>query len=228
VSLPLTLFACLEHLMGMLGLDPNFLLPLFVAFTIAITFHEFAHAYVADQMGDTLPRSQGRVTLNPLSHMDPWGTLLIFLVGFGWGKPVMHRTYDRRKRLWISIAGPISNVILALVFGLVLRFAPDSLLRTGPEWFNVGIILYVIISINLTLAVFNMIPLSPLDGSSVFAGILPAPYGDRLAHYNARYPQALFFFLLINFFLSRATGFNILSAIINPVSDVFFRVVVGA
>ncbi len=208
-------------------MDPNSLLPLLVAFTIAITFHEFAHAYIADQMGDTLPRQQGRVTLNPLAHMDPWGTILIFLIGFGWGRPVMHRTRDRRRRLWISLAGPVSNLILALVFGLILRFGPVEALNVGPAWFNLLDVLYTVFSINIVLAVFNMIPLSPLDGSSVFAGILPSPYGDRLEYYNARYPQALFFFLILDFLLGRTVGFSILSTVLSPMIRAIQTLILG-
>jgi Zn-dependent protease len=208
-------------------LDPNTLLPMLVAFTIAITFHEFAHAYVADQMGDTLPRQQGRVTLNPMSHMDPWGTILIFLIGFGWGRPVMHRTFDRRRRLWISLAGPVANIILAVVFGLFLRFAPTQALDVGPEWFNLLTVLYTVFSINVLLAVFNLIPLSPLDGSSIFAGILPSPYGDRLAYYNSRYPQALFFFLILDFLLGRTVGFSILSTVMSPIIRAIQTLILG-
>lgn len=208
-------------------MDPNTLLPLLVAFTIAITFHEFSHAYIADQMGDTLPRQQGRVTLNPLAHMDPWGTILIFLIGFGWGRPVMHRTHDRRRRLWISLAGPVSNLILALIFGLILRFGPVEALDVGPAWFNLLDVLYTVFSINIVLAVFNMIPLAPLDGSSVFAGILPSPYGERLEYYNYRYPQALFFFLILDFLLGRTVGFSILSTVLSPVVRAIQSLILG-
>jgi Zn-dependent protease len=208
-------------------LDPNTLLPLLIAFTIAITFHEFAHAYVADQMGDPLPRQQGRVTLDPRSHMDVWGTLLIFLIGFGWGRPVMHRTRDRRRRLWISLAGPAMNLLLALVFGLFLRFAPVEALDVGPVWFNLLSVLYTIFSINIVLAVFNMIPLSPLDGSSVFAGILPSPYGDRLEYYNYRYPQALFFFLIFDFLLGRVAGFSVLGTVLSPIIGALQSLILG-
>ncbi len=210
-------------------IDPNSLLPMLVAFTLGITFHEFSHAFVADQMGDPTPRNQGRITLNPLAHMEVWGTLLIFLVGFGWGKPVMHRIRDRRQRLWVALAGPVANVILAIVFGVLLRvilITSRQTLSLGPEWFNVGAVLATIVQINLILAVFNMIPLSPLDGSSVFAGILPSPYGDRLAYYNARYPQALIFFVFFDFLLRRVSGFSILSCVLSPIGSFVFNLIV--
>lgn len=197
--------------------DPNTLLPIFIAFVLGITVHEFAHAYVAYQMGDTLPYDQGRVTLDPRAHMTVMGTLLIFLIGFGWGKPVMHRIWDPRKRLWVSLAGPVSNIILATFFGLFFRLGFAQVLNVGPEWFNLRTILFYIIFINVLLAVFNMIPLSPLDGSSVLAGILPDPYGNRLAAFNDRYPMALMLFLLIDFVLvQRALGQSILWLILGP------------
>lgn len=210
-------------------IDPNIALPLLVAFTLAITVHEFAHAYIADQMGDPLPRQQGRVTLNPLAHMEFLGTLLIFLIGFGWGKPVMTRPKGRREMMWIALAGPVSNIILLVLFGLVVRF---DLLRPfyglGPEWFNVGTVLSAIININASLAVFNMIPLAPLDGSKVLVGILPDPYATQLMRYNAQFPMALFFFLLIDsFVLGRIFGVSILSMILGPIVGGLINLVVG-
>ena len=195
----------------------NNLLPLLIAFVLGITVHEFAHAYVAYKMGDLLPFHQGRVTLNPLAHLDPAGTLFIFLVGFGWGKPVQHRTYDPKQRMWISLAGPVSNLILAFLFGLLYSFVPATALDIGPEWFNLRSIVYTTITINVLLAVFNMIPLSPLDGSSILAGLLPDPYGWRLAEFNARFPQALILFLLADTLLiSRTLGQSVLSLILGP------------
>lgn len=197
--------------------DFNSLLPLLIAFVLGITVHEFAHAYAAYQMGDLLPFHQGRVTLNPLAHLDPAGTVFIFLVGFGWGKPVQHRTYDPKQRMWISLAGPVSNLILAFIFGLLFRFGLAPALDIGPQWFNLRDIVYTTISINVLLAVFNMIPLSPLDGSSILAGLLPDPYGWRLAEFNARFPQALILFLLADTLLiAPALGRSILSLILGP------------
>ncbi|MGH2541906.1 MAG: site-2 protease family protein [Ardenticatenaceae bacterium] len=194
--------------------DPNNLLPLALAFVLGITFHEFAHALTAYQMGDMTPQYQGRVTLNPAAHLTLWGTLLIFLIGFGWGKPVEHRIWDPRQRLWVSLAGPVANLIVAFLFGLLLRagVVPDL----GPRWFFLPNVVGLVVYINIILALFNLIPLAPLDGSSVFAGLLPEPYGRRLAAYNARYPQALIFFLLLDFFLQRYVGFSILWTLLGP------------
>src|SRR5687768_13195424 len=89
-----------------------------IALVMGITIHEFAHAYVAYSMGDMTPKNQGRVTLNPLAHLTLWGSLFMVLVGFGWGRPVEHRIWDHRRRLWVSLAGPASNLLLALLFAL--------------------------------------------------------------------------------------------------------------
>ncbi len=194
--------------------DPDTLLALAVAFVLGITFHEFAHAFTAYRMGDMTPARQGRLTLNPMAHMTMWGTLLIFLIGFGWGKPVQHRIWDHRRRLWVALAGPVANLILALLFALPLRFG--LIPEVGPDWFFLPFVFRMVVSINILLAVFNLIPLSPLDGSTVFAGILPDPYGRRLAEYNARYPQALIVFLLANFFIARYFRIDLLGLIISP------------
>ena len=146
---------------------------------IAITFHEFAHAYAADKLGDYTPRSQGRLNLNPLTHIDPIGFILLLLAGFGWGKPVQInlRNFDNKVSLRtgeaiVSFAGPLMNFILAIIFMIltvaIQFFAPDTTL------FNV---LYSICSfscvINIGLGIFNLIPLPPLDGSKILKNFLP-------------------------------------------------------
>ena len=149
---------------------------------IAITFHEFAHAWMADKIGDDTPRRQKRLTLNPLSHMDPIGILMLLFVGFGWGKPVeinpnnFNRTISIRKgNALVSLAGPVMNFILAIVFSiiyaLILAFGGSfALTEVGGV---ICTILVYIISMNVGLGVFNLIPLPPLDGSKVLKAVLP-------------------------------------------------------
>ena len=148
----------------------------------ALTVHEFAHGWVAFKLGDNTARDHGRLTLNPLAHLDPVGTIMLFLFHFGWAKPVPVNPYNfrgdirdmRRGMIWVSLAGPGSNVIFAAVLGLIFRIA----LATGT--INFGDTAYLMftfgIFINLMLAFFNLIPIPPLDGSKIVEGFLPTRY----------------------------------------------------
>jgi len=147
----------------------------FVAFVIAIllgiTVHEFMHAYAATRLGDDTARLMGRLSLNPMAHLDPFGTLLIVLAGFGYGKPVPFNESRLRSALGVSgvaLAGPLANLVLALVCALPLRFGSTDLL--GGTY---GIILQQIVVWNCILAVFNLLPIPPLDGANVVYGLLP-------------------------------------------------------
>ncbi len=150
---------------------------------IAITFHEYAHAWAADKLGDDTPRRQGRLTLNPLKHIDPIGAILLLTAGFGWGKPVeinsnnFNRTVSIKKgNALVSLAGPAMNFILAIAFsiiyGLLNAFARGFILTTVGAVIN-SVIIYAI-SINVGLGVFNLIPLPPLDGSKILLAFLPS------------------------------------------------------
>ena len=166
--------------------DPNKLLGLIIsipAVLIAITFHEFAHAFAADKLGDDTPRRQGRLSLNPLHHLDPVGSLLLLFAGFGWGKPVEvnPRNFNRnismeKANAIVSVAGPLMNFFLAIVFTFIycaiFKFAPKVLIGTTGG--AIQLLLTSIISINVGLGVFNLIPLPPLDGSKVIMPFLPS------------------------------------------------------
>lgn len=150
---------------------------------IAITFHEFAHGYAAYKLGDDTAKNEGRLSLNPLDHLDPIGTLMLLVAGFGWGKPVHvnPRNYTRKISMEkgeaiVSLAGPLMNFILAIVFTLIYcaiyKFASISFMTSTVG----GIIMLLIsttISINIGLGVFNLIPLPPLDGSKIIMPFLP-------------------------------------------------------
>lgn len=150
---------------------------------IAITFHEFAHGYAAYKLGDNTAKNQGRLSLNPFAHLDPIGTLMLLVAGFGWGKPVEvnPRNYTRKISMEkgeaiVSLAGPLMNFILAIVFTLIYcaiyKFASISFMTSTVG----GIIMLLIsttISINIGLGVFNLIPLPPLDGSKIIMPFLP-------------------------------------------------------
>ena len=156
-----------------------------LALVICISIHEFSHAYIANFLGDPTAKSLGRVTLNPKAHLDPTGTLLLLIFGFGWGKPVLFDPrflkHPKRDSALIALAGPLSNILLAGFLALVFR-------GLGVGAFSlIGVIVQLIVRYNLILAIFNLIPVHPLDGFKVVNGILPqnlsyqwlqmAPYG---------------------------------------------------
>jgi len=163
---------------------------------IAITIHEFAHAATADRLGDPTPRSQGRLTLNPLAHLDPVGTIMLLLFRFGWGKPVVFDPYNlahpRRDTGIISFAGPISNLLLASLLSLGLRFLPLPL-ALQP-------LLYITIFLNLTLAIFNLVPVYPLDGEKILAALLPRDLAYEYQAVMNRYGTFILIFLILPVF----------------------------
>jgi Zn-dependent protease len=148
------------------------LLLLLPAILVGLTFHEFAHGWVADRLGDRTARYQGRLTLNPLAHIDPVGFLMLVLFRFGWAKPVPVNPYNlrgdpARGMLMIALAGPAANLLVALVTALLLGTGVTHLIPYGYYF------LLLTLQINVVLAVFNLIPVPPLDGSKILAGLLP-------------------------------------------------------
>ncbi|MBI3947189.1 MAG: site-2 protease family protein [Armatimonadetes bacterium] len=152
-----------------------------LALLIAIPIHEFAHAIAARWAGDHTAEDMGRVTLDPLKHLDPVGTFLILLGGFGWGKPVPVNPANFRSPRWgsvlVSAAGPASNILLALALG-VIGFRLGLLQHVGFTYQSLAVQL---IGLNLGLAFFNLIPVPPLDGSHVLVGLLPGEQAIRVA-----------------------------------------------
>ena len=151
---------------------------------IAFTVHELSHALTADYLGDPTPRRMGRITLNPLKHLDPVGTLLLIVAGFGWAKPVMvnpmnMRGNPRTSMAIVAAAGPLSNLILATIGAMFVRFGLVSFTATTSA-FSPSFLLAEFIWINLILAFFNLIPIPPLDGSKILFAILPGELVYRL------------------------------------------------
>lgn len=160
------------------------------AVLFAIAFHELGHAFVAYKLGDPTPKYQGRLTLNPLAHLDPIGAIMLLIFRVGWAKPVMinPQYFKNRKQgtLLVSLAGPLANVLLSWVFYNLLKFVPNLVSNLSFAR-SLYLFLLVNVQINLGLAAFNLIPIPPLDGSKILAGFLPvrleykfsrlAPYG---------------------------------------------------
>jgi Zn-dependent protease len=156
--------------------NPQAFVAFIVAVIVAITVHEFSHAAVATLQGDRTPRSQGRLTLNPVSHLDPLGSIALVLAGFGWGKPVQFSPFQLRSRragaALVGLAGPASNFVLALLSAVVLRiFRPDVVSLFAPDFTTV--LLLTFLELNVILGVFNLLPIPPLDGSRLLSIVLP-------------------------------------------------------
>ncbi len=174
----------------------------------SLCFHEFSHAAVARALGDPTAQRAGRLTLNPLAHLDVVGTLLLLFIGFGYAKPVpvdiRNLKHPRRDDTWIALAGPGSNLLLAIVTGLLLRFV---LLPRGMALLGAGQaagdvlesviqMTYIAVQVNLSLAVFNILPIYPLDGSHVMENSLPLPQAMKFRE-TARYSMIFFFIIML-------------------------------
>jgi Zn-dependent protease len=151
---------------------------------IALTFHEFSHALTANYLGDPTPRQMNRLTLNPLAHLDPIGTLLLFIAHFGWAKPVPVNPYYFRKPVRdmgiVAVSGPASNLIQAIIFGMVLRILIAGSMRDGILKDFILAFSILAIQINLVLCIFNLLPLYPLDGSRILNWVLPERYQETI------------------------------------------------
>jgi Zn-dependent protease len=173
----------------------------------ALTIHEYAHAFVADRLGDPTPRANKRLTLNPLAHLDPIGTITLFIVGFGWGKPVPIDPFNlrspRQDTALISLAGPLSNLILAVTLSFLVKtfLSPIFLLLLTPT-----------IIINISLAIFNLLPIHPLDGAKILSGLLPRDLAFEWESITSRYGTLILLILILPLF-----GNSLIASLISPV-----------
>jgi Zn-dependent protease len=201
-----------------------------IAIALAFTLHEFAHAFVADKFGDPTPRSMGRVSLNPRVHMDLLGTILIFVIGFGWARPVLiNRGNFKKPRLMgviVSLAGPLANLVLVVVgifvFDLFLHYHFFNITDKGVLD-AIRALLYYLVTINIRLFLFNLLPLPPLDGYRILQDLLPLKARLKVQQYEqwAIYIFLLFVFLppLYSFFLG--PYFTLGDPILNFISYLF-------
>ncbi len=215
------------------GRDPLEIITLLLSLLIAIDVHECAHAWMANELGDPTARHQGRLSLNPLVHLDPMGTMMMLFsvlsgFGIGWGKPVpVNPLYLRRGprvgMAMVAAAGPISNLILAAIVAVPIRLGlslPWSLLN----------LLLTVISVNIIIALFNLLPIPPLDGASILRGILStirAPWAYRISDAFDRIGAQgyMIFFLLI--MLDQVLPISILGLILGVPHGLLFRLMIG-
>ena len=199
----------LRYMLGIFSQNLELGILLIVALIVSLSFHEFSHALVSDKLGDPTAKNMGRLTLNPLAHLDPLGTLFLIIVGFGWGRPVpfnpLNLKNPRRDAALISLAGPVSNFVLAIFTASLIK-----VLGVGGVF---GDFLYLVVLYNLTLGIFNLIPIGPLDGNKIVFGFLPMNLALQWQEIQ-RYGM----FILLLLVLTNAT-----SAILSPLVGISMK-----
>ncbi len=213
-------------------LNPSVLITYIIILLTAFPVHEFSHAWVADRFGDDTPRVNGRLTLNPFAHLDPIGTIMMILVGFGWAKPVPINPYALQRRssaapMLVSLAGPMSNFVMAVLAAIPFRLGLVSIsdinTSTARLLPNMPQFLVLFIQINLLLMLFNLIPLFPLDGEKVLDYFLP-PAGQQVLDNIRPYSSII---LLVLLFVLPLVGFNLIGTIIEPALVAISRFLIG-
>ena len=189
----------------------------------ALSFHEFAHAWMASKCGDNTAARMGRLTLNPMAHLDVMGSMMILFVGFGWAKPVpvdgRNLKNPRVDMMKVAAAGPLSNLLLAMLAGMLFRL----LNGTGLLSESIYLLIIYFTQINIALAVFNLIPVEPLDGSQIFSAYLMRTNPQLAWKLQSYGPQVLFGLILFGYI----TGFSILWLFMRPFVNFFMLLFVG-
>ena len=199
-----------------------------VVLLLCLPLHEFGHAWMAARLGDVVAEREGRLTLNPAAHIDPLGAILLAIGGFGWAKPVPFNPYGLRKApstsvgiILVSAAGPATNLLLALIATIPFRLKLVSVFDVAADK-PLAMVLYTILSINLVLAVFNLIPIPPLDGSKILASLLP-PQFSNVMNFVEQYGMFLLILLIVPIF----GGSSLASILISPIVLDLTRVLLG-
>jgi Zn-dependent protease len=195
-------------------------------FLLAISMHESAHGYVAYRFGDPTAKNLGRITLNPIPHIDIFGLIAIFLVHFGWAKPVPVNPDNLKNpikdNLWIALAGPASNLVLAIIFGIIYRILAPVLSGADGGTFILMMIRFSV-TLNIVLMVFNLFPIPPLDGFHILEGIVPYETYLKLQQVRRTGPMILFGLIILGSF----TGLRIFSIIFSPFVKIIGGLLLG-
>lgn len=191
----------------------------FPGLLLSISIHEYAHCWVTDKLGDPTPRARGRLTLDPRAHLDPLGVLAILLTRFGWGKPAPFDPYNLKEPVLdtalIAAAGPLTNIIIATLLSLILRFGLLPFAIAESAIFNILII-------NVMLAIFNLIPVYPLDGSKIIMAFLPQDMAYEYENFMTRYGT----FVLIMMIFPIMGGVSPVSRLLSPVIEAVVGILV--
>jgi Zn-dependent protease len=201
-------------------MDVNFIFSI-VILIMSVVVHEVSHGYAADALGDPTPRLQGRLTLNPLKHLDLFGSVLFpalsYMIGgiiFGWAKPVQINPYNLKAKKWgeaiVAFAGPLSNIVLAVIFSMLIRFAEPIGLSQAFVTFSMTIVV-----MNIVLAIFNLVPIPPLDGSKILFAILPQRF------MSIRYKLEQYGFILVLVFIM------FMGVLLNPIINFVLSFLIG-
>jgi Zn-dependent protease len=217
-----------KTMLSLFNISPAELITYLLTLVIAITVHEFSHAKVADMLGDDTPRMNGRVTLNPLAHLDPIGSIMMVIAHFGWGRPVPVNPYALNRRspaalMWVSMAGPASNFFLAILGAIPLRLglaspiSPQKFLPSSESF------LYEFVFINLLLMLFNLVPIAPLDGDKIADYFFP-PFMARILDIIRPYGPMI---LIVLLFVLPALGYNFFGKVVYPPVNQLFVLLLG-
>ena len=211
--------------------NPAVFLGVLIALVVGISVHEFSHAWMANRLGDPTARDLGRLTLNPLAHLDLMGSLMIALIGFGWGKPVPYNPANLRNGpitggAMVAIAGPAANILTAAVIGILLRNFVSSLGPTTDET-TIAIVevLVRVVWTNIALAVFNIIPIPPLDGYRVLLRFLPPHLVPSITRFEVQGPLVLFMIVLLDMWFLRI---GIFQAILGTPVRILSNLILGS
>lgn len=214
----------------MLNLSPQALISAVITLVVALSFHEFAHAWMAKRFGDDTAERAGRLTLNPLAHLDPIGSLMLVFVGFGWARPVPVNSFTIRRSgkaamLLVSLSGPLANFLLAALAAIPLRlhlfpphFTSSNFLPTPFMFLN-----YFMLT-NLGLMVFNLIPVPPLDGHEILSFLLPPDLAEKWERIGYQYGMLILVFLLM---IAPMLGFNLVRQILQPAIQFLSSLLLG-
>jgi Zn-dependent protease len=209
-----------------LGFNPAVLLGRLLVIFLGIPIHEWAHGWMAHVLGDETPELHGRLTLNPFVHLDPVGTIAILLTGYGWGRPArvnpyrMSKVNNPRTGMALSaLAGPLSNVVQAMILAIPLRLGLPGIFEP-TQAFRLQLVLEAAILVNVGLAAFNMLPIPPLDGSRVLAGVAPPAVGDAIERLE---PYAAYILIFVLFFLPQM-GVDLVGLLAAPLQTFLLRV----